>query len=85
MGELDGDPQRYIHILTPRTWERAYVESVCAAEVPLHKPGTCIPRPASLQGETQRHRLTAGEPEGRSLEVERSPTNRGATCMFSPY
>lgn len=28
MGELDGDPQRYIHILTPRTWERAYVEIV---------------------------------------------------------
>ena len=26
VGGLDGGPQRYIHILTPRTCERAYVE-----------------------------------------------------------
>lgn len=39
----------------------------------------------SSQGETQRHRLTAGEAEGRWPEAERSPTNRGAPGTASRH
>ena len=74
-GVLDGGPQGYIHILIPRTCERAYVE-IASVQLRFH----CIRlgpifRSQCPDKERLRDKLTVGEAEGRWPEVERSRTN----------